>query len=268
MNRQTVATFNIVAKEITLAKTHPYYVQTTPYGEDKQAMHKAMWYVLHSPKLAEVHIYTSYYSKDILSMVRYCEMIDMPIDVHVHNPIVTSYVNQKFYTSAELQTWFVETQQTKEELAIARECIDLMVQYAPELLKIAKRSNDELIETLRSQVYASGYDVSMQSIFNQDGLNSGVIEDKFGHPQEWSRTYTKRYERYTTSLKDLLLMYISCKFYAQHDFDEPNHYGISESDIDSYTGEVIADPIQIRVHDEDVVVPQSACSLGVQNFMS
>lgn len=260
MNRQTVATFDFVVREITLEKTHPHYVQTTQYGEDKQAMHKAMWYILHSPKLAEVRISSSYYSKDIISMVRYCEMIGMPIIISIGNNI--------FRASTELQAWFTETRQTKEELTIARECIDIMVQYAPELLKIAKRSNDELIETLRSQVYASGYDVSLQSIFNQDGLNSGVIEDKFGHPQEWSRTYTKRYERYTTSLKDLLLMYISCKFYAQHDFDEPNHYGISESDIDSYTGEVIADPIQIRVHDEDVVVPQSACSLGVQNFMS
>ena len=63
-------------------------------------------------------------------------------------------------------------------------------------------------------------------------------------------------------------MYISCKFYAQNDFIEPDRHGISESDIDSYTGEVITEPIQIRLHDEDIVVPQSACSLGVQNFMS
>jgi len=258
MNRQTIATFNLNTKEVVLAKTHPEYEQTMKY-EDKQAMHKAMWYILHSPKLVEVHIYTTYYSQDILSMVRYCEMIHMPVDIHINRAVL--------HTSAELQAWFTETQQTREEFDIARECIDLMVQYAPELLRIAKRSNDELIETLRSQVHASGYDVSMQSIFNQDGLNSGVFEDAKGK-HEWSRTYTKRYERYTTSLKDLLLMYISCKFYAQNDFIEPDRHGISESDIDSYTGEVITEPIQIRLHDEDIVVPQSACSLGVQNFMS
>jgi hypothetical protein len=63
-------------------------------------------------------------------------------------------------------------------------------------------------------------------------------------------------------------MYISCKFYRSAGFEESNHYGISESDIDSYTGDVITDEIQVRLHDEDVVVPRSACSLGVQNYMN
>ena len=276
--RKTSAVFNIVNGEITLAKTNPVFEQTSKY-EDKTAMHKAMWYILHSPKLIEVNIISTYYSKDILSMIKYCEMVGLYVELHLNKDTL--------HTSTELQAWFTESQQTKEEWAIGRECIDLMVKHTPELLKYAKKSNDELIEVLHNQIYNSGYDVSMQSIFNQDGLNSGVYEDRIGKKHEWSRTYTKRYERYNTQLKDLLLMYINCKFYAQNNFEQDRSseeitfsderadafklfklarergYDVSLEEAKAYTSIYNMD-----LQDTVVVTPMSACSLGVQMKMN
>lgn len=313
MSRITVAQFDYTTKPntIKLLRTDNGYKQTTSL-EDKQAMHKQAWYIMHSPKLLALTIKTFFYSKDIASMVSYAEMINIPVEV------ITP--SGKFHSSREFLAWFQETQQAEEEHMLSVENINLLVKHAPELLRYAKRSSDELIRVLREQIRLSGYDVDMQSMFITDGLNSGVVEDGKGR-HEWSRSHTKHYERYDRTLKDLILMYISCKFYKQAGFEAETD-GIGRHDIDSYTERpltevmpfevlcILSDIIDDKKKDphlyagidymlpkeledvnehiveaaclawnasiedpvikdkEDVVVPRSACGLGLQNYMN
>ena len=279
MSRITVVQFDYTVKPntIKLLRTDNGYKQTISL-DDKQAMHRQAWYVMHSPKLLALTIKTSFYSKDIASMISYAEMIGVPVDVCTPNG--------KFHTSREFLTWYQEQAQAEEEHMLSVENINLLVKHAPELLRYAKISSDELIRVLREQIRLSGYDVDMQSVFITDGLNSGVVEDGKGR-HEWSRSYTKHYERYDRTLKDLLLMYISCKFYRSAGFEQDagteevivqkeqadaykfyklaheKGYDISLDRAKAYTATYNMD-----LQDTVVVVPRSACSLSVQNKMN
>ena len=291
--RKTIAEFDFNNKVIKLMKTNPVYVSEPVQFDSITNMYKQAWFILHSPKLCAVTFTVNFYGSTILSMIRYAEMIHLTIDIIVPNG--------KFHSSREYSVWYAEQQTRKDEFNISVENINLMVQHCPELLTYAKRSNDELLEVLRSQVQNSGYDVSMYSVTTQDGLNHGKIEDELGRPTEWSRDYTKHYERYNQTLNDLLLMYISCKFYAQHGIDKDTD-GIGRHDVDSYTGGNLATAsvnaltwtarhdygividfetasTLCRIHNfaidepaipdrEEVVVPRSACGLGLQNYMN
>ena len=257
--RKTIAELDFNTKTIKLMKTNPVFKQEIKL-DDMTAMHKQAWFVLHSPKLCAVTFITNFYSSTIASMIRYTEMLQLPMD------IITSA--GKFKSSREYLVWYTEQQTRKDEFEMSATNIQLIIKHAPELKKHARKSIDELIEVLRSQIKLSGYDVSLQSIITTDGLNHGEVEDEYGKPKQWSRDYTKHYERYNQTLNDLLLMYISCKFYAQHDIKADFNNGIAETDIDSYTGDVILEAVQIHSRDEDVVVPRSACGLGLQNYMN
>ena len=226
--RRTIAQFDYTSKPntIKLMRLDNGY-KTTDSFEDKEDMHKRAWYVLHSPKLYALTIKTNYYSNDINSMIRFCEMNHIPVDIITRNG--------KLHSSKEFCVWSHEVQQAKDEFAISAEVSKLLSDYAPELLKYARRGSDELIEVLRQQIKNSAYDVDMQSLFVTDGLNSGKIDDSKGI-HEWSRTYTKHYNRYNQTLKDLLLMYISCKFFKKAEMNSESKDTINTEDVDSYTG--------------------------------
>lgn len=250
VNRITLAELDYTVKPNTvkLLRTDNGYKCTESY-EDKQAMHKRAWYIAHSPKLLGITIKTNYYSNDIRSLLAYFNMQDIACT------IITKA--GKFNTVKEFDNWFSETQYANDMANLTQENINLILEHAKELIKYAK--NGTLTEVLQTQIRLSGYDVSMSSIDTTDGLNSGVIDDGHGGI-EWSRTYTKHYERYNTQLNDLLKMYISCKWYKENGIsNERNPYGISTSDIDNYTGEPITDDVQIDLRNDEVVVPVSAC---------
>lgn len=225
--RITVAQFDYTTKPntIKLLRTDNGYKQTTEL-DDKQAMHKQAWYVMHSPKLLALTIKTSFYSKDIASMISYAEMIGITID------IITP--SGKLHSSREFLVWYQEQQTAQEEYVVSIENVKLMVEHAPELLPYAKKSCDKLRQVLTEQISKANYDADMQSYITTDGLNSGRMDDNKGI-REWSRTYTKHYERYDHTLRDLILTYISCKFYAAHDMEHRSD-GINRDDVDSYTG--------------------------------
>ena len=259
MNRITLVEMDYTVKPNTIKvfRTDNGYKTTETY-DDKNAMHKRVWYVAHSPKLLGVTIKTNYYSKDIQSLLAYFNMINLPCTV------ITPSGN--FNTTAELNAWFSECQHEKDMMNLTQENINLIINYARELMPFAK--NGTLTEVLESQIRLSGYDVSMSSEDITDGKNHGTVETAKGK-ESWSRTYTKHYTRYNTQLNDLLKMYISCKWYAQHDIsNESNPYGISTNDVDEYTGEVITEAIQIDLHKDDVVVPVSACGEYTQMLMN
>lgn len=255
--RKTVAEFDFNTKTIKLMKTNPIYKQELKF-DTIDAMYKQVWFVLHSPKLIACTFTTNFYGSTIASMVRYTEMIGLTFQ------ILTS--NGKFHSSREFFVWFTEQQTRTEEFNLSVENTQLLTKHAPELIRFARKSIDTLYDVLRQQIYKSGYDVSMYSVTIQDGLNSGVIEDNRGK-HEWSRNYTKHYERYNQMLNDLLNMYISCKYYKQAGF-EPETDGIGRHDIDSYTGDIITEAIQIHDRDDEVVVPRCACGLSLQNYMN
>ena len=268
--RKTVAEFDFNTKTIKLMKTNPIYKQELKY-DTIDSMYKQVWFVLHSPKLVACTFTTNFYGSTIASMVRYTEMIGLTFQ------ILTS--NGKFHSSREFFVWFTEQQNRIEEINLSVENINLITTYARELIRFARSTRtyitvtdtgvtvtSELVEVLKEQIRKSGYDVSMHSVTVQDGLNSGIIEDNRGK-HEWSRDYTKHYERYNQTITDLLNMYISCKFYKQAGFEAETD-GIGRHDIDSYTGDVITEAIQIHDRDDEVVVPRCACGLGLQNYMN
>ena len=268
--RKTVAEFDFNTKTIKLKKTNPVYRQELKY-DTIDAMYKQVWFVLHSPKLVACTFTTNFYGSTIASMVRYTEMIGLTFQ------ILTS--NGKFHSSKEFFVWCTEQQNRIEEINLSVENINLITTYARELIRFARSTRtyitvtdtgvtvtSELVEVLKEQIRKSGYDVSMHSTTTQDGLNSGVIEDNRGK-HEWSRDYTKHYDRYNQTITDLLNMYISCKYYKQAGFEAETD-GIGRHDIDSYTGDVITEAIQIHDRDDEVVVPRCACGLGLQNYMN
>ena len=256
--RKTVAEFDFNNKVIKLMKTNPIYKQELKF-DTIDAMYKQVWFALHSPKLVACTFTTNFYGSTIASMVRYTEMTGITFQILCQN--------NKFRSSKEFFVWFAEQQTRIEEFNLSIKNTQLITSYAPELIKYARMSMNTLIDVLRQQIYNSGYDVSLHSMTIQDGLNSGTIEDNRGK-HEWSRDYTKHYERYNQTLNDLLNMYISCKYYKQAGFEAETD-GIGRHDIDSYTGAVITEAIQIQDYrDDEVVVPRCACGLGLQNYMN
>lgn len=277
--RKTVADVDFNQKVIKLMKTNPVYIEKPMKFDDMQGLYKAVWFVLHSPKLCGVTFRTTFYGNTIASMVRYCEMQGIVLDLIVPR--------SKLHTSREFLVWYQEQQTAQEEHVLSIENTNLIIEHAPELIRYAKKSSDELIRVLREQIQKSGYDVSMYSTITTDGLNSGVVEDGKGR-HEWSRSYTKHYERYDQTLKDLLLMYISCKFYRSagfapdagveeisvpqeqadaqkfYELARERGYHVSLDAAKAYTAAYNSD-----LHDDEViVVPRSACGLGVQNLMN
>lgn len=259
--RRTVAEFDYTCKpnKIKLMRLDNGYKQVIEVA-DKEAMHKQAWYTLHSPKLYGVTISTNYYSKDIASMVKFLEMNQLPIT------IITN--SGKFHTSKEFLVWFQENQQAQEEYELSGTISRKIATECPELVKYARKSIDTLKDVLLQQLRLAGYDVSMYSDIITDGLNSGKIDDSKGI-HEWSRTYTKHYQRYEQTLNDMLDMYISCKWFKAHGFEVESKDGFGLNDIDTYTGEDISHiPVAIDRYKDDVVVPRSACGLGLQNYMN
>lgn len=254
--RSTVAELDFNNKVIRLTKTNPTYQQDIKC-DDMAQMYKQSWYVLHSPKVVAVSFIINFYGSTVKSMISYCEMIGL--DMNIITP------NGKFSSSKDYIAWYGEQATRSAEHQLSVENTQLIVSYCPELLRFAKRSVEELIEVLRSQIKTSGYDVSLHSIITTDGLNHGTVEDNLGK-HEWSRTYTKHYERYDQTLNDLLNMYISCKYYQSVGIEAETD-GIGRHDVDSYTNDVITEAIQIHERDE-VVVPRCACGLGLQNYMN
>lgn len=225
--RKTIAEFDFNNKVIKLMKTNPIYTLDPIRFTDISAMYKQAWVVLHSPKLIGVTFIVDFYGNTIKSMVSFAEMNNLHIDIIVPHG--------KFHTSREYLVWYSEQATRDDNFKMSIENQKLIVKHCPELYKIAARSIEDLIEVLRSQIKLSGYDVSMYSIITTDGLNSGTIEDRQGKAKEWSRDYTKYYERYDQTLNDLLNMYISCKFYKKAGFAPDNTDGINRDDYDSYT---------------------------------
>lgn len=307
--RKTIAEFDFTTKTIRLMKTNPVYRYAETY-KDEQQMSKCVWKQIFSPKTYAVTFKANGYTQVLKSMIATCEMYHYPMDILV--PVDVSRLDRnrytKLHTTREFTTWYVEQEERKFERRISADNYQLLKKHAPELRRFVFEDIDNLIDYMQEVIRSSGYDVHMQSIFTSDGLNSGVVEDTKGK-HEWSREYTKKYER-GTSLKhgepiinnfyDLLMMYINCKFYAEHDI-EKNTDGIGRHDVDSYTGGNLAtasvnaltwtarheynkvisfesastlckiwnsaiDEPFIKDRDE-VVVPRSACGLGLQNYM-
>lgn len=261
VNRITLVELDYTVKPNTvkLLRTDNGYKCTESY-DDKQAMHKRVWYIAHSPKLLGITIKTNYYSNDIRSLLAYFNMQDIACT------IITKA--GKFNTTKEFDTWFSETQHANDMANLTQENINLIIEYAKELIKYAK--DGTLTEVLQTQIRLSGYDVSMSSIDTTDGLNSGVIDDGHGGI-EWSRNYTKHYERYNTQLNDLLKMYISCKFLHEHGYDADGNALQKEIDKDTSNPRACDTcgwndckncPHLTRGTDttaDEVVVPVSAC---------
>ena len=236
------------------------------YSTDKEFA-SGIWYALHSVHTCSVNIWSRYYRTDIATYVWFCK--NRNIDVKI---IVPGRKPQVFTSIDQFSNYFRESAIEEDEHNIGAENLKLINTYARELLPYLKKSSETLKDILRSQLRLSGYDLvgydaELKSAYAHHTLNSGKIDDSKG-VREWSRDYTKSKDRYVTQLNDLLLMYISAKYYKSQGFEEMNRYGISESDIDSYTGEVITDPIQINLHEDEVVVPRSACGLGLQEYMN
>lgn len=277
MNKTTLLEINFISNTVKVLRIDNGYKNANEFGKDFEQFRKYAWKCLHSTKVIGVSFVVSeYYSKEMCAKVTikdcikerrevfeqmfgFCVVYDMKLS------IVCRKV--KFQTMQEYRNYCMERMQTKAEWNVSVECVQLLAKYARELMPYLQKSVDVLTEVLRNQIKLSGYDVDMSSITVTDGLNHGKIDDSKGI-REWSRDYTKHYERYNQNLIDLINMYINCKFYKQAEFETLNAYGISESDVDSYTGERITEPIQIRLHEEDVVVPVSACGEYVQMYMN
>lgn len=270
MNKITLLQLDFTSNTVKILRTDNGYKNATEFSKDYASFRKYAWKCLHSPKVLAVTFISNYYRKDIMSMVRYCEMQELPVDIIIGK--------QKFHTSREFQTWFAEQQTAKDEWNVSIECVQLIAKHARELMPYLKKGVDVLIDTLRQQIKLSGYDVDLNSLTITDGLNHGKIDDSKGI-REWSRDYTKHYERYQQNLIDLINMYINCKFYAQAGFeqDRPTEevmieqeqvdlykfyklahekYGVNFNTAKAYCTIYNMD----RTTDEVVVVPVSACS--------
>lgn len=294
MNKTTLLEINFISNTVKVMRIDNGYKNATEFEKNYADFRKYAWKCLHSPKVIAVTFITATYRKDIISMVRYCEMQKLPVDIIIGK--------QKLHTSQQFQIWFSEQQTSKDEWKVSVECVQLIAKHARELMPYLKKGIDVLIEVLRSQIKASGYDVDMQSLYITDGLNHGKIDDSKGI-REWSRDYTKHYERYQQTLIDLINMYISCKFYKQAGL-EPETDGIGRHDTDSYTGGSLttASPYAVMWNarhdygkvidfeiasalctmynisieepfikdraDEDIVVPVSACGEYTQMYMN
>lgn len=218
---------------------------------DKVSMHKRLWVVLHSPKLASVDIVTAYYSSDIASALAFCTANSIPCTV-IWNGIHFTDVD-------ELKSAFNESQQRALEHNITEENRELLRTYCKELLKYPIA---DILEILQSQIKLSGYDVSLTSEFITDGLNHGRVETASEGVVEWSRKTTKHYIRYNTQLNDLLRMYINCKWYASHDIKPDSREEFIDSKRaceDCGRRDCKNCPHLTADFTEDIVVPSSAC---------
>ena len=308
--RKTIAEFDFTTKIIKLMKTNPIYKHVEEC-HDIQQMNKLVWKQIFSPKTYAVTFKANRYTEVLKSMIATCEMYHYPIDILV--PVDVSKLDRnrytKLHTTREFITWYVEQEERKFERKISADNYQLLKNYAPELRRFVFEDIDNLIDYMQEVIRSSGYDVHMQSIFTSDGLNSGEVEDNRGK-HEWSREYTKKYERgiffkhgepIVNNFYDLLMMYINCKYYAQHGIDKDTD-GIGRHDVDSYTGGNLATAsvnaltwtarhdygvvidfetasTLCRIHNlaidepaipdrEEVVVPRCACGLGLQNYMN
>lgn len=203
---------------------------------DKAQMHNRLWYVLHSPKLSSIVITTDWYSAELAKAFAYCEANGIEYAIHfTKDPSVK--------TLADFKQWLIADMQNRESAELRQETLRLIVTECPELVNILKRQGvDELTAVLRAQIRNSGYDVSLSSTKIIDCPSCGILEDG-GKPVEWSRNYQKQIEVANESLHDLVLQYISCKFYASVGIAPDRNNEISFNDIDSYTGDTIEDEI-------------------------
>lgn len=269
MNKTTLLEINFISNTVKVLRIDNGYKNATEFGKDFESFRKYTWKCLHSAKvIGASFVVPEYYSKTMRAKVQLKEVTKTRYEIFeqmfgfcVINELKLSivYRKMKFQTVQEFKNYCMEVQQAREEWKVSVECVQLLAKHARELMPFLKKGVDVLIDVLRSQIKASGYDVDMQSLYITDGLNHGKIDDSKGI-REWSRDYTKHYDRYQQNLIDLINMYISCKFYKQAGL-VPEDDGIGRHDTDSYTGDVIIDAIQIfKREDEDIVVPVSACS--------
>ncbi len=272
-NRITVVEFDYTTMPsvVKILRTDNGYHTTETYS-DKKELHNRLWSVVHSPKLLGLTIKTKYLSSDIKKVMSYCNMEGIACTV-------INTLSAHFNSRAELDAWGYERTIRTEESAMRDACFNLIRLHARELLPFI--NSPMLPQIVRDKLYSMDYDAEMSTATYSEGMNHGIIETSKGR-EEWSRTYTKFYSRYThvdsytgsvsnETLYDLLNAYINCKFYTEHNIpcEESWRHGISISNIDSYTSEQITDPVRIHFERlEDIVVPVSACSEGLQMYVN
>jgi len=227
--RRTIVEISFFAGTIKIMRIDNGYKKEYSYGDKEyESFRKFAWKCVFSSKvLAVTFIIPEYFKsakrEEFEKMYGLCSVRNIPVDIICNG--------RKFKSTKEHAVYLQERRTSIEEFSVSVECVSLIIKHAKELLPYLKKGADVLIEVLRQQIKLSGYDVDMQSIYTTDGLNHGKIDDSKGQ-REWSRDYTKHYERYQQNLIDLLNMYISCKFYKQAGFEVETD-GIGRRDTDS-----------------------------------
>jgi hypothetical protein len=223
------------------------------------------------------------------TIIRYCKFaMYVGKEIYFNGKEIKGFDDFKPYT-AEISDYFL----FKDYDSQANECLKIIFENKNLLLRPYREGRLE--QYLKNDIHALGYDVSMCSMSHRDKPQHTKYT-AFGTTTEYDYDYVRRSAMYVTSLRDLLLMWLSVSYYWQNDIEDElynvrikerlDHLnylrdcGVPETDVQKVAEELGVSELDCLPGDGtycnepehmefgvSVVVPFSACEKGVGMYV-
>lgn len=223
------------------------------------------------------------------TLIRYCKFaMYVGKEIYFNGKEIKDFNDFKPYT-AEISDYFL----FKDYDDQANECLKIIYEYKTRLLRPYREGTLE--KFLKDDIYGLGYDVSMCSMSHRDKLQHTKYT-AHGITTEYDYDYVRRSAIYVTSLRDLLLTWLSVSYYCIHDIEDElynvrikerlDHLdylrdcGVPETDVQKVAEELGVSELYALPGDctycnehvlfecsESVVVPFSACEKGIGMYV-